>query len=121
MPIYGEIRILFNLRRRNFQEKNSKIFIIGKMVSHVAEDDNSWRNTIKSKSATSFNAKNCKIAKCTDFLHRSHRGRSKKNSLKINLGIFANFENLQSDLKRRQMCQFVEKFEKKFKFSKLAK
>ena len=51
------------MRRRNFQEKNSKIFKIGKMVSNAAEDDNSWKNTKKYKSATIFNAKNCKIAK----------------------------------------------------------
>ena len=79
------------------------------MVSNVAEDDNSWRNNKKSKSATIFNAENCKIVK---FLHRFHRSRSKKMCLKKNLGIFATFEHLQSDLKRRQMCQFVEKLKK---------
>ena len=61
MEKYQKIRILFNLRT-NFQE-NSKIFKIGKMVSNVVEDDNSWRNTKKSKSAGIFNVKNCKIAK----------------------------------------------------------
>ena len=55
---------------------------------------------------------------CTDII-----GQSKKNSLKKHFEIVANFINLQSGLKRRQMWKFAEKYKtiKFAKFSKFAK
>ena len=59
---------------------------------------------------------------CIDFIEV----KVKKFLWKKNLEIVANFGNLQSGLKRRLMCQLVEKYKKIqgcqiFKFSKFAK
>ena len=45
---------------------------------------------------------------CTDF----NEVKVKNLVWKKNLELIANFGNLQSSLKRRQMCQFVEKYKK---------
>ena len=103
------------------REKN-KICEIKKIVSNVAKYANSWRNTKKSRFATPKTAKsyetNLKRYFCTDFIEVKVKKILWKKSFKI----VANFENLQSGVKHRQIVDKYKKIQvcQIWKFSKFA-